>query len=213
MWNRVRYTFWAPWYDALVAAADFGHARRQSIQHLALEPGHHVLLVGAGTGLDLEYLPRGVTITAVDVTPAMLVRCRRRARQLGVDVTTQTMDARRLAFEADTFDAVVLHLVLAVMPQPERGLREVERVLKPGGRIAVFDKFLGDEERASGLRRLGNLVIKPLFSDLNRRLGPLVKGTRLEIARDEPIAFGGLFRIVTLRKPASAEEHGTRVTA
>jgi phosphatidylethanolamine/phosphatidyl-N-methylethanolamine N-methyltransferase len=200
VWNRIRYTFWAPWYDALVAAADFGQARQRSIQGLGLQPGAHVLLVGAGTGLDLEYLPRDVSITAVDITPAMLERCRRRADRLGVAVDARVMDARQLTFENEAFDAVVFHLVLAVMPEPERGLREAERVLKPGGRVAVFDKFLGDDEQAPLIRRLGNLVVKPLFSDLNRRLGPLVRSTALVITCDEPIAFGGLFRVVTLRK-------------
>lgn len=67
--------------------------------------------------------------------------------------------------------------------------------------MAVFDKFLGDDEQAPLLRGLANLLIKPLFSDLNRRLGPLVRRTGLEITRDEPSAFGGLFRVVTLRRP------------
>ena len=210
MWNRIRYTFWAPWYDTLVAAPDFREARRQSIQRLGLQPGATVLLVGAGTGLDLEYMPPGVSVTAVDITPAMLERCRRRAARLGLPIDVQVMDARQLTFDAEAFDAIVLHLVLAVMPEPERGLHEAERVLKPGGRVAVFDKFLGDEERASLMRRLANLVIKPLFSDLNRRLGPLLRSTAFDIVHDDPIAFGGIltFRIVTLRKPAGRVRHG-----
>jgi phosphatidylethanolamine/phosphatidyl-N-methylethanolamine N-methyltransferase len=203
VWNRIRYTFWAPWYDALVAAADFGRARQRSIQGLGLQPGAQVLLVGAGTGLDLEHLPRDVTITAVDITPAMLKRCRRRGARLGVAVKPQVMDARQLTFEDEAFDAVIMHLVLAVMPEPARGLREAERVLKPGGRVAVFDKFLGDDEQTPLVRRLANLVIKPLFSDLNRRLGPIVRATALAITRDEPSAFGGLFRVVTLQKAAT----------
>ena len=115
-------------------------------------------------------------------------------------VTTRIMDARRLAFPDSSFDAVVLHLILAVMPQPEQGLREAVRVLKPGGRIAVFDKFLRDEERPSVKRRVLNAVAKPLFSDLNRRLGPLIVGTPLAIEHDDPVAFGGTYRIVTLIK-------------
>ena len=74
MWNRLRYTAWASVYDALTGAAGFTDARRGSIGRLNLAPGDQVLLVGAGTGLDLEYLPAGVGTTAVDVTPAMLER-------------------------------------------------------------------------------------------------------------------------------------------
>ena len=110
------------------------------------------------------------------------------------------MDARHLAFPDSSFDAVVMHLILAVMPEPERGLREAVRVLKPGGRIAVFDKFLKDEEHPSLKRQLLNAFAKPLFSDLNRRLGPLIAGTPLVIEHDEPVAFRGTYRVVTLMK-------------
>ena len=86
------------------------------------------------------------------------------------------------------------------MPQPEQGVREAVRVLKSGGRIGVFDKFLRDEERPSLKRRVLNAVAKPLFSDLNRRLGPLIAGTPLVIEHDQPVAFGGTYRVVTLIK-------------
>src|SRR5215212_5767701 len=204
MWNRLRYTFWAPAYDALARAAGFDTARRLSIDRLRLASGDRVLIVGAGTGLDLDFLPSDVHVTAIDVTPAMLKHLERRAAGMGRPVTAHIMDARRLAFPDSSFDAVVMHLILAVMPEPERGLREAVRVLKPDGRIAVFDKFLCDQERPSLKRQLLNAFAKPLFSDLNRRLGPLIHGTPLVIEQDEPVAFGGTYRVVTLTKP----DHG-----
>jgi hypothetical protein len=77
-------------------------------------------------------------------------------------------------------------------------------VLRDGGRIAVFDKFLGEDERPSLKRRLLNTIAKPLFSDLNRRLGPLLVGTSLSVEHDEPGPFGGAYRVVTLLKRRSA---------
>ena len=198
MWNRLRYTIWAPAYDAMVRAVGFDAARQLSIQRLRLAPHARVLIVGAGTGLDLDFLPPTVQVTAIDVTPAMLTRLERRATGAGRTVTTRVMDARQLEFPDSSFDAVIMHLILAVMPQPERGVSEAVRVLKPGGRIAVFDKFLREQERPSLRRRLLNTVAKPLFSDLNRRLGPLIAGTPLVVEHDEPVAFGGAYRAVTL---------------
>ena len=201
MWNRLRYTIWAPAYDALVGVGGFAAARRLSIDRLKLAPSDRVLIVGAGTGLDLDFLPSDVSVTAIDVTPAMLKHLERRAAGAGQPVTTRIMDARQLTFPDSSFDAVVMHLILAVMPQPERGLREAVRVLKHGGRIAVFDKFLQDEERPSLKRRLLNVIAKPLFSDLNRRFGPLIAGTQLVIEHDQAVAFGDTYRVVTLVKP------------
>lgn len=201
MWNRLRYTFWAPAYDAIARAAGFDAARRLSIERLRIAAGDRVLIVGAGTGLDLDFLPSDISLTAIDVTPAMLTRLERRAAATGRSVTVHVMDARQLAFPDSSFDAILMHLILAVMPDPERGVREAVRVLRPGRRIAVFDKFLRDEERPSLKRRLLNAIAKPLFSDLNRRLGPLVVGTGLVVEHDEPVAFGGAYRIATLMKP------------
>jgi phosphatidylethanolamine/phosphatidyl-N-methylethanolamine N-methyltransferase len=203
MWNRLRYTVWAPAYDAAARAAGFDHARRLSIDRLRLAPGDRVLMAGAGTGLDLEFLPKDVHITAIDVTPAMLKQLERRASRTGRAVTTRIMDARQLAFPDASFDAVVMHLILAVMPEPERGLREAVRVLKPGGlrQVPARRGAPPPPPPPTLKRRVFNLIAKPLFSDLNRRLGPLVAGTPLVVEQDEPVAFGGTYRVATLLKP------------
>ena len=69
-WNKIRNTLLSPIYDA--AASPFGKSRGRSIKQIAIQPGEKVLITGAGTGLDLEYLPNHAEITATDITPAML---------------------------------------------------------------------------------------------------------------------------------------------
>ena len=88
-WNRIRYTAFAPLYDRV---ASFGTQRRRSIELLDLKPGERVLIVGAGTGADLLYLPAGVEVVAGDITPAMVERVRRRAAGLRREVTADVMD-------------------------------------------------------------------------------------------------------------------------
>lgn len=197
-WNRVRYTLIAPVYDLF---AGFGRERRRSIALLALKPGERVLVVGAGTGGDLPYLPEGVRVVAGDLTPAMVERLRGRARALGREVEARVMDAHALDLPGASFDAVVLHLILAVVPDPVAALREAERVLRPGGRAVVFDKWVPDDGRPSLARRLANLAANAVATSITRRLGDLVARTGLRVEHRESAGPGGFFSITVLRKP------------
>lgn len=200
-WNRIRYTLWAPLYDWIVGTARLPALRQRSLELLQPLPGEEMLIVGAGTGADLPYLPPAVRVTAVDLTPAMVERLQRRATELGRRVDARVMDGQALDLPSDRFDAVVLHLIVAVIPDPVACLREVERVLRPGGRAVVMDKFVPDDESPSLGRRLGNLVTNLLFSDITRRLGPLVAQTGLVVEREEATTVAGvLVRTVVLRK-------------
>jgi hypothetical protein len=69
-----------------------------------------------------------------------------------------------------------------------------------------------EEERVSLKRRLLNAIAKPLFSDLNRRLGPLMAGTPLVIERDDPAAIGETYRVVTLMKRDQSRVGGDVIT-
>lgn len=189
-WNRIRYTLYAPFYDLIVRRLARG--RRSAIELLDVQPGERVLIVGCGTGLDLELLPRTALVTAIDLTPAMVEKTRAR----GFPVDARVMDASQLAFPDGSFDVVILHLILAVVPDPYATAREAARVLRAGGRASIFDKFLPDERSPSLLRRAVNAVANVVATDINRRLGDLLAGTGLRVVREEPGGFGGVFRVV-----------------
>lgn len=211
-WNRLRYAVLAPVYDVAVARA-FAPARRRSFELLALQQGERVLVVGCGTGLDFGFVPPGVRLTAGDLTPAMVRRAKDRADALGLaDADVRVLDAHRLDFPDGSFDAVVLHLLLAVVPDPVAVIREARRVLAPGGRVAVFDKFVADGERPSLVRRAANVVARIVATDLTRELGPLLAVGRLHAVHNEPAGPGSLFRIV-VSAPTSLRDRRTNAGA
>lgn len=187
-WNRWRYTFYAPIYDRIVRS--FNTSRERSIQLLQLKAREKVLLVGAGTGEDIQFLPKNVEITAIDITPAMVEHIHRKAEALNRPVHAMVMDGQALELPTESFDAVVLHLILAVIPNPIACIQEASRVLKPGGRIVVFDKFLPEKDMPSLLRRLANVLANFAFSDINRKLEQIVATAPLSLLHEEPAAYG-----------------------
>lgn len=198
-WNRLRYSLYAPVYDVVARRLNAG--RQRSIALLDLQPGERLIVPGCGTGLDFDHLPAGVEMVAGDLTPAMVERAAHRASTLGLGADVRVMDAHRLDLPDDHFDAALLHLLLAVVPDPEAAIREVARVLRPGGRVGIFDKFLDDDAHASWPRRMASAVTNVVATDLNRQLGPLLDAAGLVREHDEPVFFGGLFRVVRARKP------------
>ncbi len=199
--NRLRYSLYAPVYDALTGM--FGRHRRAAMEAVGLRAGQRVLFVGCGTGLDLDFVPAGVNVTGLDVTPAMLSRAARRARRLGLGGEFVVGDARSLPFADASFDVVILHLILAVAPEPEAIAREANRVLVAGGRVSIFDKFLQAGQRAGVARRIANGAAGLLFSEINRTVEPMIAAAGWTIKSDQPAGFGGAYRRIVAVKPSS----------
>lgn len=197
-WNRLRYTLYAPFYDLI--ARRLGRGRRRALELLRVQSNERVLIVGCGTGLDLELLPRDTRVTAIDLTPAMVEKTRARAEVLGMSIDARVMDASQLDFADETFDCVLLHLILAVVPDPYSTAREAARVLRRSGRASIFDKFLPDERSASLARRALNLITNLFATEINRRLGDILRGTPLRVVTNEASVFGGAFRVVTCER-------------
>ena len=177
-WNRIRYSVYQPFYD--VIANYFRSYRLRSIQTLDLKNDDKILILGAGTGLDLEFLIGFENITAIDITPGMLTKLEERARNFEIHVDSKVMDASNLEFADHSFDAVILHLIVAVIPDPISCMQETERVLKPGGKFTVMDKFINPGKNPSIFRRLINPITTFLATTLNRDIDELLSKTELK---------------------------------
>lgn len=195
-WNKIRYTLYQPVYD--LAGGLFQKYRKKSIDRLGLQQEEAVLILGAGTGLDLPFLTARQRITAIDITPSMVAKLKDRARKLSLDVDARVMDGQKLEFKDNTFDAIILHLIVAVVPAPVKCLQEAARVLKPGGRITIMDKFIPPGTRPGVLRRVLNPVANFLFSAINRDIDKILLPTSL--VKKEDLFLNASYRIISATK-------------
>lgn len=195
-WNRTRYRGYAPVYDQLTRVFEPG--RKRAIEQLDITANDRILILGAGTGSDLDHLPKDAEITAIDITPAMVRRIEARADSLDIDVDARVGDAQSLEFENDSFDVVILHLVLTVVPDPGKVINETSRVLASDGSVSIYDKFIPEGTQPSLIRRVFNPAARFLFSDVTRQLEPMLFGTDLEIESRSHI-YGGLYTTAIVR--------------
>jgi phosphatidylethanolamine/phosphatidyl-N-methylethanolamine N-methyltransferase len=197
---KYSYTLIAPIYDFIVAKAS-AHVRKKSLTALYRDNIETVLLTGVGSGLDIPYLPQGPKYTGIDLTPAMLSKARKRAEARS-DIDLQPGDAMALSFDDNQFDMVVMHLILAVVPNPLLALKEAERVVKPGGKIIILDKFLRQGERAV-IKRAINLFLRHIATRTDVVFEEhLEQCKELSLLHDKPALAGGWFRFITLEKRA-----------
>jgi len=193
------YSLLAPLYDMAVRGP-LDSARKKSIARLHDIEGKHILINGIGTGLDLEYLPQGPRYTGSDITPAMLRRADRRAKKSGVEIRLECADSQKLPFENESFDIVLMHLILAVVPDPVRALQEAGRVLKNNGSIFILDKFLKPGQIAP-LRRSMNTILRHIATRTDVVFEDVLSySTDLHVLSDDPALAGGWFRLIELVK-------------
>lgn len=194
---RHSYTVIAPLYDALLAGAGTG-VRATSLAQLPQQGDLHILISGIGSGLDLPYLPPCHRYTGLDLTRAMLNRVIPRIGKLRVDLVQG--DSMSLPFADESFDHVVLHLILAIVPDARNCLRETARILKPGGTVLILDKFLRPGETA-WLRRTLNLLSQHVVTRLDVVFEDVLASVpQLKVEADMPVLTGGWFRSIRLVK-------------
>ncbi|MCL4768407.1 MAG: methyltransferase domain-containing protein [Hyphomicrobiaceae bacterium] len=168
------YRRWAPIYDHTFGKIAT-EGRKHAVEIINARSGR-VLEVGVGTGLSLPLYGRHLEIVGIDLSPEMLEKGRARVASEGLDNVAglYEMDAGHLTFSDNSFDTVVAMYVLTVVPEPERVMRELARVCKPGGEVILVNHFSQDEGVRGWVERrmapfADHLGWRPVF-DLDRVL-------------------------------------------
>lgn len=142
---RDAYRRWAPVYDYTFGKVSTA-GRRHAVEIINGSTGR-VLEVGVGTGLSLPDYEKHLEITGIDLAPEMLDKARERVASEGLNNVAglQEMDAGNLQFSDSSFDTVVAMYVITVVPDPQKVMRELARVAKPGGEVMLVNHFSQEE--------------------------------------------------------------------
>jgi len=151
---QTSYARWAPVYDRTFGAVT-NIGRRRAVEYINGLRGS-VLEVGVGTGLSLQHYKPDLQVTGIDFSAEMLAKAQRKVECLHLDqvVALRQMDARTLDFPDNCFDTVATMHVLSVVPEPERVMSEIARVLKPGGKVVITNHFMRTKGTLALLERI-----------------------------------------------------------
>jgi ubiquinone/menaquinone biosynthesis C-methylase UbiE len=163
------------------------------------------LEVGVGVGKTLRYYPKDVELCAVDAVPEAIDIAREKARRLNLNACFEVADVEKLPFSDDSFDTVLSSFVFCTVPNPEKGMREILRVLKPGGRAIFLEHTKSDSVLLNYLFLLPlKLPLRLLLDDDPLRETHKLVSKYFEIEHEERY-YRGIVRLIVARKPAESK--------
>jgi len=199
------YRRWAPVYDntfGWVAA----EGRKHAVEIINTRHGR-VLEVGVGTGLSLPAYRRDLEIVGIDLSPEMLEKARERvaADRLTNVTGLLEMDAAELKFPDGSFDTVAAMYVMTVVSEPEKVMRELARVCRPGGEVLLVNHFSTED----GMRGWVERRMAPFADKLGWRpvfdVGRVMVCEELQLIERRRLRPMGLFTMMRFRKAGEAK--------
>ena len=171
--------------------------RRQKLWSLVQGP--RVLEVGVGTGKNMPLWPHAVEMTAIDLTPGMLAIARQRAAALNLKADLRLGDVQALEFPDASFDTAVATCVFCSVPDPVLGLRELKRVVRPGGQLVLLEHMRSPHQVVGkAMDVLNPLVVRVMGANINRRTVENVQAAGWSIEQADE-GLGGIIKLIVAR--------------
>ena len=191
------YRLFSGTYDVVFGPV-FHIGRKEAVRIANTRPGQRILEVGVGTGLSLPFFRKDSHVTGIDVSAEMLAKARRRVERLGLQNVKELleMDAEKMSFADNSFDAVLALYVASVVPDPARFAAEMRRVCIPGGSIVVVNHFTSENPLLRFMeKRLAPLAGKIGFH-ADFPLDTFLEASRLDVRESRPSNLFGYWRLL-----------------
>ena len=167
---RRRYDRLAPWFDSLEGFLEGLFFRRLRKKLWLQAQGPHILEVGVGTGKNFEFYPQNARMTAIDFSPKMLAQAQKKRDRKQIAVDLDVMDVQSVYYADNSFDTVIASFVFCSVPRPRKGLKELHRILKPGGQLLLLEHVLSSNRMmAAVMNFLNPMVVRLVGANINRQ--------------------------------------------
>ncbi len=177
------------------------------VRELNVKSGQSVLEVGVGTGLSLGAYPASCSYTGVDLAPEMLAKAEEKAARAGlVNTRLEVADALSLPYDDDSFDYVTSFHVVSVVPDARQMVREMLRVCRPGGTVAIINHFRSPRPIIAKLVDQIDPVTRKLGWRTTLSVDDLLDDMPLSVERHYKTSVASLFTILVGQVSATAAE-------
>lgn len=201
---KSRYSIFSHVYDVMEWPLERWAYRLWREQLWSEVPPGNILEAGAGTGKNIPYYRSDMHITAIDLTPAMFKHYKSRialSDSKAEKIDTAIMDVQHLEYADDTFDAAVATFIFCSVPDPVKGLKELLRVVKPGGTLHLLEHMTAESPRVSKVMKR----LDPSFHYLTgvhiaRATVENVCKAGWEIVEVKSLVKSGIFKRITAEK-------------
>jgi phosphatidylethanolamine/phosphatidyl-N-methylethanolamine N-methyltransferase len=168
-----------------------------AIRQLNLRPGTRTLEVGVGTGTSLQAYPHDVQVTGIDLSQEMLAVAKRKiAEENWNHIQVQQGNAEKLEFDDASFDCVTSFHTVSVVSNPESMMREIARVVRPGGKVLVINHFRSPRPWLANMIDRADPVTRHLGWRTDLECEAVVRSLPLEVDKRYKTSPLSLFTVV-----------------